>query len=396
MNKSVITIFLSLLIIFQTTHSQNAESKDFIFVIDQSSSMNKNSLFEKVKQALDLKLTEKINEGDRVTILGFDSDVRIITKKKISNVNDRFEIQGIVNKLEAKGDWTYITRALEITAQELEQIKESGNPLKLVYLMTDGHNDPPPSIKNPTTYQSLLDKYFNTWTQENTFITFIRFGVEGNDKEQEEFVNNANIETEDIDPDTVQSPEDFIPDNKIKEDTTVVGPSINGDDVKEDQESSFKISSELIYLILILLIIILAFLVCKFLMPKFPVNMELIINDKISKRNEGSYNLSEFNKFCITSTSIGESKDIDVDLDGTILTLKPTKGGIKVSVNNGEVWQDFETEDNLHSEGDSFLVIGISEIITSSKNLKINIEDDNLDDEVGEDDLEKDKNEEEI
>jgi len=391
MNKAIITILFLSFIIIQTVYPQEASSKDYLFVIDQSSSMNRNNLFTKVKQALDSKLTKKIKVGDNVTILGFDSDVRIIVNKKISNINDRFEIQGTVAKLKARGDWTYITHALEITAQELEQIKGDGDPIKLVYLMTDGHNDPPPSIKNPTTYKNILDKYFSTWTQENTFITFIRFGVKGEDVEQKRFIKATKADTADINPDTIKTLSDFIPDKKIIEDTTAVDSSGVKEDVEVDQNSSFEISSEFIYLIIVLLIIVLILVVCKFLIPKFPVNMELTISDKSSNRSEGSFNLSEFNKFCITSTSVGESKDIDVDLDGTILTLKPTKGGIKVSVNNGEVWQDLETEDNLHSEGESFLVIGVSDIITSSKNLKINIEDDALDDEI-----EEDKNEEEL
>lgn len=130
-----------------------------------------------------------------------------------------------------------------------------------------------------------------------------------------------------------------------------------------------------IVLVSLLLLSIFFFVLCKWILPKFPQNMELLLEDK-NNTNLGSYMLYEHNKFCFSSVTVGENEDIDIDLEGTVLKIIPLKSGIKIKVVKGEVWEDLEIEDNLHSEGDIFILNIDGLILTSTKVLRVNFNQD--------------------
>lgn len=442
----------------------NLINKDIIFLVDLSGSIRKDNLFQKVKDVLNSTVNSSVTVGDNVTIMGFDSKVYLFAEKHINNISDKFALNGIVSSLEAKGQWTYLTNALEIAAQKIDKLMtENPKKIKLLYLLTDGKNDPPPNIKNPITYQDLIDKYFKVWTAKNSFTYIFKFGVNGVDTAQENFIKKINPIVGDINrlefsiaalipqriEKTLKSDAKEIQDtiklsvgvsylkepisfklssskdltleesnfridstgqsfnipvklsnnsglNTLKEklavnfkkgksyivpDTIDITYNLNNKYVSNTEGNIINESNEADFTWLyiaagVILLIALLLLICKVLVPKFPSNMELIIEDNKSKNILGNYTLEDFKKFCSSSVTIGENRDVDIELEGTILRLSPARAGVKVKVINGQVWDQMEMDENLYTDGKSYTASYDSDILTNSKKIRFNIEED--------------------
>ena len=194
-------ILAALIIVFITiTNSQNIYSqklpvKDVIFLIDLSRSMNENNLFKEVKLSIRDALNKATDKGDNIFIYGFDEKVYVIAEEKIQNkLQAIFKLNKDIADLRANGNWTYITNALEIAAEKLEMLNhQSPNALKIVYLFTDGINDPPPCIKHPITYNNLINKYFSTFKAKNTYTYIFKFGTKKSTKDAIDFADKIGI-----------------------------------------------------------------------------------------------------------------------------------------------------------------------------------------------------------
>lgn len=168
--SSLIGIFLFIgFINVREIHAQGATN--VIFILDTSKSMILGGVFEQVKNALKEYVNAR-NINDRILILAFDEDVRIVVDTPITSQEEIKRIQKIIDGLRATGDWTYMTQALDFAAKQVKRLQAaSPQNTQLIYLLTDGKNDPPPYLKEPPLqFIDVLTRHFETLTTEGTYV----------------------------------------------------------------------------------------------------------------------------------------------------------------------------------------------------------------------------------
>ena len=127
-----------------STRTQN----DYILVLDTSYSMvgkGGRDIFAEVKKSLDGYI-DKIQKGDSLTFITFDSGVKIYPTVSIEGQNGRDIVKKYLSMLESKGEWTYtveMLRSVIRTAADL-QAKDATRQ-QVIVIMTDAQDDPPPA-----------------------------------------------------------------------------------------------------------------------------------------------------------------------------------------------------------------------------------------------------------
>ncbi len=134
--------------------SAAAANKDVILVLDTSLSMvgyQGKNIFESVKGSVDSYLNT-LQDGDRVTFITFDEDVKVYPQVLIDDQNDRDIVKKYISITEAKGQWTHTLKMLKTVFALADQLtKESAQnttDLKrnvVIVIMSDGLDDPPPA-----------------------------------------------------------------------------------------------------------------------------------------------------------------------------------------------------------------------------------------------------------
>ncbi|HQP47371.1 MAG TPA: VWA domain-containing protein, partial [Spirochaetota bacterium] len=94
-----------------------AGGKDMILVLDTSLSMigkggGGKNIFPKVKDSLG-KFISKLEEGDTLTVMTFDTGVTTYPTVKITGDNDKDIVKQYVSLVEAKGQWTHTMKMMK-------------------------------------------------------------------------------------------------------------------------------------------------------------------------------------------------------------------------------------------------------------------------------------------
>ncbi|HOT45973.1 MAG TPA: vWA domain-containing protein [Spirochaetota bacterium] len=126
------------------------QSKDIIMVLDTSMSMigraGGKDILNDVKRSIS-DYIDQVEDGDRVTFVTFDTDVRIYPTVIVDDDNDRDILKKYITMTDATGLWTntfkMITKVLE-SAENLD--KKDGRQTEIV-IMTDAIDDPSPGDK---------------------------------------------------------------------------------------------------------------------------------------------------------------------------------------------------------------------------------------------------------
>ncbi len=154
--------------------SAAAANKDVILVLDTSLSMigyQGKDIFESVKGSVETYMNT-LQDGDRVTFVTFDEEVKVYPQVLIDDQNDRDIVKKYISITEAKGQWTHTLKMLKTVFALADQItKESqGNKTELkrnvvIVIMTDGLDDPPPSrAKDKFDLKKVAEQYSgNDW-----------------------------------------------------------------------------------------------------------------------------------------------------------------------------------------------------------------------------------------
>jgi hypothetical protein len=122
-------------------------NKDLILVLDTSLSMagyGGKNIFEQVKNSL-VKFIDKLEQGDSITFISFDTTVKMYPRVIISDENDKEILKKYLSVIEAKGEWTYTMKMIINVlkkAQELEVADKERQ--QVIVIMTDALDDPPP------------------------------------------------------------------------------------------------------------------------------------------------------------------------------------------------------------------------------------------------------------
>ena len=113
-------------------------SVHYLLVIDTSLSMAPS--FNQVKDAL-ASLTESLEVGDSVSIIGFDNRPKLIYQGKVKEPIKEFSDK-LPSGPNPKGRKTDIGAAVNLAVKQIE-----ANPadLQLMFFLTDGRNEPPES-----------------------------------------------------------------------------------------------------------------------------------------------------------------------------------------------------------------------------------------------------------
>lgn len=130
-----------------------AANKDVILVLDTSLSMvgdHGKNILESVKGSVNTYI-DNLQDGDRVTFVTFDEDIKAYPQVIIDDRNDRDIVKKYISITQAKGKWTYTLKMLKTVFALADQLtRESAQKtteLKrnvVIVIMSDGLDDPPP------------------------------------------------------------------------------------------------------------------------------------------------------------------------------------------------------------------------------------------------------------
>lgn len=124
---------------------------DLILVIDRSKSMDtgQRRIFPAVKEAA-TRLIERTAPGDNVVLVSYAEGVEMNPAVVVYGDRDRAALSSLVRRMRATGRYTFTVAALDAALREASRLDSAQRALgagvhrKLVVLMTDGLNDPPP------------------------------------------------------------------------------------------------------------------------------------------------------------------------------------------------------------------------------------------------------------
>jgi hypothetical protein len=117
-----------------------------------------------------------VEDGDRVTFVTFDTDVKIYPTVLVDDDNDRDILKKYISMTEATGLWTYTYKMIMKVFDEAEKLEKekSGRPTEIV-IMTDAIDDPPPSELKKFNLKDFAQKYgkrSNLWVYILSFTNF--------------------------------------------------------------------------------------------------------------------------------------------------------------------------------------------------------------------------------
>lgn len=163
----VIIPLLLLLLITQFSlapkHTVARQSKDIILVLDVSGSMigqaGGKDILDKVKLSIN-DYIDQVEDGDRVTFVTFETDVKIFPTVLVDDDNDRDILKKYISMTEARGLWTYTHRMIIKVFEEARKFEneKSGRPTEIV-IMTDAIDDPPPNELKKFNLKKFAEKY---------------------------------------------------------------------------------------------------------------------------------------------------------------------------------------------------------------------------------------------
>jgi hypothetical protein len=140
---AILTALLTLatLAIFQSIPAHAATGKDYVIVIDISTSMQ--DIFQDVKKH-SKKAIGNTSVGDSVTIITFGERATLVARKHIRGKADKKSLQDSIDTLYPTDFATYINRGLEKGLSELKHLFEQNPERKRVLLWLSDDKDNPP------------------------------------------------------------------------------------------------------------------------------------------------------------------------------------------------------------------------------------------------------------
>ncbi len=158
-----------------------------IYLLDISGSMNKDGLFQNIKNRLKQLILER-KQGDRIVLVTFGKDVLKVLDVEIHNPEDLKEIVTMIDNLQAVSPWTWMSKAFQ-RVKELADIIREKSPKKkiLIYLLTDCDNDPPPDVKKeepPWKFVEVLTRHFKDFHVQDAYVYLLAYrSLTENEKE---------------------------------------------------------------------------------------------------------------------------------------------------------------------------------------------------------------------
>jgi len=306
------------------TYCQEQAKRVFVFVVDLSGSMQKDGLYNTVKKDLVNFLTgvneqgkHNLNIGDRAILMGFGDNVSYFWDREIQKVEDLEDLATAVNKLAFNHRWTHMSRAFDMLAIRMREINAS-NPeaQKVIYIYTDGKNEPPPEIgESPVTFGRILEEYWNPEQIKplQIWLYFITFGVPAPEEVKQLAKNNPDRVK--IEQKTREAP---ISETSI---TPPPPPRVEKPQPQKPSVPKTKVSKKkfLLYAVIPVLVIIL-FVLWYLSIPKFSKEHYLV---EVDDRNEEimPWQIKRAQK--LFSNSVVVSRDLKInDMDTNAFAIR--------------------------------------------------------------------------
>jgi len=136
--------------------------KKVVFLIDTSGSMKTDDRISLVKKEAKRYIKKYSNSKTELSIATFDVSVREVysgypNKSVITSTNT------LIDNLEARGQWTYMDKALDYVAEKLDT---SLHVNQEAYIFTDGINDLPPGEKEIDFNQLITDRFGDKYKED--------------------------------------------------------------------------------------------------------------------------------------------------------------------------------------------------------------------------------------
>jgi hypothetical protein len=173
--KLLFLFIAGFILILKPESLRAAGNKDVILVLDTSLSMvgyQGRDIFDSVKESVYKYIDSSIQDGDRVTFITFDEDIKIYPQVIIDDRNDRDIVKKYISVTQAKGQWTHTLKMLQNVFSLADQLtKENAQKtteLKrnvVIVIMSDGLDDPPPAQrKDAFNLKTISDQFAgNDW-----------------------------------------------------------------------------------------------------------------------------------------------------------------------------------------------------------------------------------------
>lgn len=148
--RTILTLAVTIAVAGWSFSAQAKTKKDYMIVVDTSYSMSGSGgqrIIDSVKASVN-DYIDKIENGDSLTLVTFDTDVKFYPTVTITGPNDRDIVKKYFTMFEAKGAWTYtLSMVKEVLAKANEMQAKSKDRQVVIMVMTDSLDDPPPSKK---------------------------------------------------------------------------------------------------------------------------------------------------------------------------------------------------------------------------------------------------------
>jgi hypothetical protein len=142
------------------------------------------NIFPDVKASI-ASFVREASDGDSVTILTFDSDVRLHASTEIRG-GARDDLVSIVDSLEANGNRTHLGLAIQRGLERAAMLRADGDKtgVQSVVLFTDGEEDVR-GIAHPVPISASVDRV------DGTYVFFVSMGEREHEKQLDEFVRRT-------------------------------------------------------------------------------------------------------------------------------------------------------------------------------------------------------------
>jgi hypothetical protein len=161
---------------------EEANRRAMIFCVDVSGSMREGQLLKRLQAEMVRFVRDpaKLKPGDWFTLITFGSKVSLVEDRRIQSPRDIARIERTIRALEPGESHTYVTKALDLMVTQMKKLQDAEyGDQTLAYLFTDGKNDPPPTVRNPLTFEDIIRK----WSLEtelaasDLFIYLVTLGI---------------------------------------------------------------------------------------------------------------------------------------------------------------------------------------------------------------------------
>jgi Mg-chelatase subunit ChlD len=254
--KLLLLLIVGFILILRPESLRAAGNKDVILVLDTSLSMvgyQGKNIFDSVKASVNQYIDSSIQDGDRVTFITFDEDVKVYPQVIIDDRNDRDIVKKYISVTKAEGKWTHTLKMLKVVFTLADQLTresaQKANELKrnvVIVIMSDGLDDPPPDNRKESFNLKAISQQYsgNDW-----WIYLVNLQELQKSKEISAALGNLKNELSKISANT-QMLDGTDPDKAINE-------QLRKDVERKERQQLYKLLSVIAVLFILLVIIIL-------------------------------------------------------------------------------------------------------------------------------------------